>query len=138
MKKKSKKSPYKKLYNECWKLMSLYVRTKGAMSSGYNTCVTCGVIKHFKELHAGHYKHRVLDFDELNINPQCSQCNTFNHGKADEYYIFLVKKYGQKMVNDLRVRAKNFVKYSYTELEEIKKDLENKIQKKDGYYEIGL
>lgn len=58
----------KRLYAEAWKWFSLYIKTRDRW-----TCVTCGknLSDNRSQCHAGHYKHGVLDFNEININAQC-------------------------------------------------------------------
>jgi len=110
----------KKWYlRECWRLMSLRVRSR---EGDYTNCITCGKLHHFKDLQAGHYIHNVLDYDDMNIQPQCVRCNKFKHGKLDEYTFYLIKTYGLKKVEDLRLRAKKALKgerYTIDELEKI-------------------
>jgi len=40
--------------NKLWKLVSEYVRRRHADENGYTACYTCGTIKHWKEMDAGH------------------------------------------------------------------------------------
>lgn len=109
----------RKLKAKAWKRFSVYIRSKLADVRGYIECYTCRRKYHWKEVHAGHYKHGVLDFDEMNIHPQCVKCNMYDSGNRDEYYIRLVKDYGQRAVDDLRQRAANFKGYTRQELNEI-------------------
>lgn len=114
--------------------MSLWRRRKNADYNGYVKCITCGQIKHYKEMFAGHYKHGVLDFDDMNINPQCYKCNNIESGMRDEYYLWLVKTYGQEKTDDLRQRASMAKKgepYTLEQLEQIAIDLTLKIAELD-------
>ena len=117
----------KKLHNKVWKLMSEYVRLKGADQFGFNTCYTCGAKKHYKELHAGHYKHDKLDFDERNLKPQCVKCNKYYSGRLDVYCEKLTREYGIDWVNQLVVDAWAYKGYSIEEMLEIEKDLKQKL-----------
>ena len=101
VKKKTTKQIKKTLHDSCWKLMSKAVRLKGADSNGFNSCYTCGVVKHYKELQAGHYKHGRLDFDFRNLKPQCVKCNHFHSGRLDVYAEKLIKEYGVKWLDKL-------------------------------------
>jgi hypothetical protein len=83
------------LKKEADKWCSLYVRQKGADLNGMNTCYTCGVKKHFKELQCGHYISRVygnLRYYEPNLRPQCYSCNVMRHGNMAEYAIRLERE----------------------------------------------
>lgn len=64
-------------------------------------CVTCGSRNANQ---AGHFWHGVLDFDEMNINCQCKQCNHFKSGNLAPYSIYLIRKHGQKAFEDLEKR----------------------------------
>ena len=78
-------------------------------------CFTCGA----KGNEAGHFRHGKLDFDEMNLNCQCTRCNRFLHGNLGIYAIRLTKKYGQQKVDDLVFRSNQIRKYTKEELEEI-------------------
>lgn len=87
--------------DKLWRIFSRYIRLRDN-----GICFTCGIRKHYKEMQAGHFIHNVLDFDEMNVNAQCVQCNKFKHGMGQEYAIRLLNKYGQDKVLDLHKRAK--------------------------------
>lgn len=87
----------KKTREKLDKVFSEYVRLKAATEDGLVTCFTCGVERHWKQMHAGHFQTRAkyaTRFDPMNVKPQCVRCNIFNHG---EQYLFaqnLDKQYG--------------------------------------------
>ena len=56
-------------------------------------------------MQAGHYKHNVLDFDEMNVHCQCVRCNKYLHGNGGEYAFRLARHYGLEELNDLHIRA---------------------------------
>jgi hypothetical protein len=101
-----------------WTLWSIYIRKKGADERGINTCYTCGRRYHWKALNAGHYRHDSHDFDERNVKAQCVHCNLGESGRADQFYLHLVKDYGVEIADQLRLRKK-WNDYSIHELEEI-------------------
>ena len=109
---------FKNLHKKAWSLMSLYIRTKGMDENGMNSCYTCGVVKHYKELHAGHFWHGCLDFDERNLKAQCPQCNQNKSGNLAVYATRLVKEYGEEWFKQLEVDA-NRVIYKSADLVEI-------------------
>jgi hypothetical protein len=88
------------LYRKAWAVFSEYIRRRDK-----GVCCTCGSINNWKDTNAGHYKHGVLDFDEMNINCQCVGCNKWNHGRLDRYGDFLRGKYGEETYKDLVARA---------------------------------
>lgn len=83
------------LRKKAWDVFSKWVRNRDGR------CVTCGSRN---SLQAGHFYHGVLDFDEMNINAQCSQCNKWNHGNLAVYSVYLLRKYGQEKFEDLEKR----------------------------------
>lgn len=69
-------------------------------------------------MNAGHYRHDSHDFDERNVKAQCVFCNLGESGRADEFYLHLVKDHGVEVADELRTRKK-WNDYSVLELEEI-------------------
>lgn len=121
-----------RLKDNAWKTFSEYIRKKT------KKCYTCGAMFWNEQLgqfdiiglEAGHFKHGVLDFDEMNIHPQCSRCNHFYSGKLDVYAENLIRDYGLEKFNDLCNRAKEATKghkYTEQEYEEIIKKYKEKI-----------
>ena len=119
----------KTLFKKCWKLMSEWVRRKDADWKGNVKCFTCGVVKHWKEMHAGHFIHDKLDFDERNLKPQDCSCNTYNGGELGIYAEKLIEENGLDWIKQLRKDAQlKGNDYSYEELLEIEKDLKSKLE----------
>lgn len=122
---KTSNRPSVVLYNKAWKIFSEYIRQRDK-----GICVTCHAVNHWKDCNAGHFKHGVLDFDEMNINCQCVGCNKWNHGRLDRYADFLREKYGDKAYEDLKIRAsmaKKGHKYYPWELEAIITEYKTKL-----------
>ena len=90
----------KTLHEKLWKLFSFYIRQRDKW-----TCYTCGKVGEGAEIHAGHFKHGVLDFDEMNIHAQCVSCNKWKSGKLDVYAENLIRDYGLKEFKALCQRA---------------------------------
>ncbi len=118
----------KKLKAKAWKLMSLWVRNRGA-KDGVNRCFTCGQYIPVKELDAGHYIHRdSLDYHPLNIQPQCTRCNRFLHGNSGVFAHNLIVTYGLTAYNELEALRFREDYFGIRRLEEIIEDLTNKIK----------
>jgi hypothetical protein len=96
MKQKQTGSKRINLKRKAWDIFSKFIRQRDGQR-----CITCGSRS---QLCAGHFWHGVLDFDEMNINCQCKQCNTFKSGNLAPYSVYLIKKYGQKAFEDLEKR----------------------------------
>ena len=99
-----KQKSVSKLKKELDRVYSIYIRNKYADKDGYCTCVTCGVKKHWKELHNGHFvsrTHNILRWDDRNCHPQCMGCNVFKKGNMVSYSVFMERMYGQGIIQTL-------------------------------------
>ena len=126
--KRAKLPSIKSLKNKAWELQSICVRKSAANFQGLTECYTCYRLFPWMELHSGHYKHNSYDFDLRNIHPQCPRCNTYLHGQPDEYYVHLIKDYGQEVADELRTR-KHWNDYKRAELVELIKKYKEWISK---------
>lgn len=118
-KKKAKKLTDGQLKKRVWKEFSMFVRTQGADPEGLNTCFTCGVRKHWKELHAGHFVRGRLNanlFDGRGCKPQCYSCNVGKQGNVIPYYKRMLKQYGQMVIDALVTQNNNTRKWQAGEL----------------------
>ena len=107
-----------------WEGCSEYIRLRDAIR--YNTtlpeedrdytvgpCCTCGIVKKWRYMDPGHFipkgsgGHSGVYFDERNIHLQCKRCNAFFQGRPLEYGDFMLKKYGKKVIDELRFLNKN-------------------------------
>ena len=94
MKRKKLKS-ISQLKKEADKHFSIFIRRRDRY------CVTCGALT----AHAGHYISRSwlgLRYNERNVNGQCVRCNIFLKGNMDEYALFLKRKYGPDILEELK------------------------------------
>ena len=94
-----------KLKKKLWEVFSLYTRLRYADWKDFDTCVTCGAYRHYKEMDAGHYIPKTaglsIYFEEKNVHPQCDSCNRKRHGNLTNYALFLRKKYGEQILEEL-------------------------------------
>lgn len=77
------------------KYFSLWIRRKDADEYGRVSCFTCGTVKHWKEVHAGHFVTRgkwATRYEPLNVRVQCYACNIHKHGNVWEYGVNLEKE----------------------------------------------
>lgn len=108
--------------------MSKYIRLRDALEycrrmridiSSFNdwrdlpcACCTCGEIVTVRKADSGHFISRGsggssgVYYDERNCNLQCRSCNRFGEGKTLDYYEFMLKKYGEEVIGELRVKDK--------------------------------
>ena len=101
-----------------WSWCSKYIRLRDSiecckrlgvpLDSGFAQCCTCGKVIQWKYGDAGHFISRGsrgasgVYFDERNINFQCKPCNGFKQGNAQAYQDFMLEKYGQEVIDQLR------------------------------------
>jgi len=129
MKRKHKKRTKKlqklnRLHDIVWNFMSRYVRLRDFERG----CITCGKKVSYNEFQAGHFVHvNSLDYDEKNINGQCSGCNCYKHGDLGQYAVNLDRKWGIFTADSLLAKRHIIKKFNREELETIKQDLINKI-----------
>lgn len=117
-----RKPTLKGLKKKAWKVFSEWIRQCGSDSNGINTCVTCGVKKHWKELHASHFipgRRNSILFIEENCHPACYVCNVLKHGALENYYPFMLETYGQRKIDEIKRLKNTNVKFSREDLEDI-------------------
>lgn len=110
------------------KKFRLWFRMNSADKYGMVKCYTCGTKHHYKEVHAGHFRHNKLDFDIRNYKIQCIQCNNFLNGNLGVYKENLIRDYGIDYVKQLDNDADNYKIESVEEMLEIEKDIDKKIK----------
>ncbi len=115
------------LKQKAWRMCSKYIRLRDAIEYCKKVgidpkqyaitdipirCCTCLRVRSFRQMDAGHFISRGsgggsgVYFDERNINTQCKYCNAFLQGNALAYLDFMLDKYGQKVIDELRVKDK--------------------------------
>jgi hypothetical protein len=131
-----KKKTLSKSKKDTWKVFSRYIRLRDCLRTT-NTlylgrCVSCGRVVKYNECDAGHYISRSVTatlFDERNVNLQCKNCNGFPDGMTFENYRKeLIKRYGDGIIIELEEKAKENKKYTIQELEELTRELKEKIK----------
>lgn len=118
----SKRSKKKISKDKVWREFSIFIRTRGADTEGFNVCVTCGVRKFWRELQAGHFiagRNNAVLFCETGTNPQCYMCNVPKHGNGVEYCLWMQRVHGQEVVDRLRLDATQTVKWPKGHLDEL-------------------
>ena len=132
----AKKVKLSTLKNKRWKLTSEYVRRSNAdPHTGMSGCVTCrpGTPgRHYKELQAGHFipqaQGNAVKWDLRNIHPQCYRCNINLGGNGAEYYPFMLERYGQEVIDELRFLSNTTVKITASDHKEAIIELERLLE----------
>lgn len=114
-------------------VVNKYCRLRDCAGEPGTNCISCGKWTPFEKGDGGHFipqgSSSALRYDERNINFQCHSCNRFKHGNAHNYYVGMVKKYGQGMVDDLMDRQHEVKKWTDEEISELRKYYRDRIRK---------
>lgn len=123
----------KRAKDKCWKAFSEYIRTKECLettdSPFSGICVTCGREVDFKECQAGHFlagRTNSILFEENGVHLQCRQCNLFRSGNIENYYPYMLKKYGQKEIDRLKKLKGTIRKFTIEELDTMTEEFKRK------------
>ena len=127
-----KKPTITSLKNRAWKLVSEYVRRKDADEGGTVECYTCGKLAYWRELHAGHAipgRHGAVLFDVDIIRPQCPVDNIWKGGRYEIFTTKLIKENGMDWWEKKLAGAREVVKLTRSDLEEIIETYKAKLEK---------
>ena len=124
-----KKPTVGKLKKKLWKHFSLYIRTRDKY-----TCFTCGKVAHGSGMHSGHYIPKsvggvALYFHEKNVHAQCYHCNINLSGNSDIYLQNLVKRYGEEIIDEIRLLRQEINKWSLQDYTDKIEYYEEKLRK---------
>lgn len=122
-----------------WTVFALFIRLRDADEQGFCKCFTCGTIKRYTKMDAGHgipRQHKATKFDEKNNQVQCKKCNGFEGGKREVFKENLDKKYGAGTWDRLEVMSRIRCKRSQLEIDGL--EVYYKIQVKILREEKGL
>lgn len=129
LKRKSKSSKHL-----AWTYFSKFIRQRDADENGMVSCFTCGAVKHWKEMDAGHYVPAsvslALRLHEKNVHAQCTACNRFRHGNLTQYALALKKKYDEFILETfetIRCNSQGF-RYSESDYREIAERYKNLVK----------
>ena len=127
----AKRTQRKKLVDKLDKVFSIYIRRRYAKND-VAECFTCGKQDHWKKLQAGHFqsrKHYSTRWDETNVQVQCAGCNVFRYGEQYKFSKWLNDNIGKGTAEELADKARQTVKFSTAELEEMIQKYKDLIKK---------
>lgn len=110
---------------KAWDAMSRYVRQQAANQDGFVECVTCDVVKPWKQMQGGHFipgHGNAVMFEPHNVHPQCYTCNITLKGNWVNYYRFIKEKYGVEILEhllSLKGQTKIYTVADYQEIYEL-------------------
>lgn len=114
------------------KYFSMYIRRIHSDGYGHCRCVTCGRVKHYKQMQLGHWRRRGLQptrYDERNCAPQCVRCNKWRSGEPERFEQYLLQKYGKDIVEEIRQRSLFRQKRTQADFEWIAQEYYQKLKK---------
>lgn len=113
-------------------VVNKYSRLRDCAGEDGTNCISCNKWFPYEKGDGGHFipmgSSSALRYDERNINFQCHGCNRFKHGNQANYYVGMVNKYGQPVVDELMSRQHETRKWSDDELKELRKHYNAKIK----------
>ncbi len=119
-----KKPSIKQLKKETWQAIAKYVRQVELF------CASCGIVCSYEESDCGHFKPNsernmnlggnALWFDLRNLHKQCRKCNRFASGNLSGYSIYLEKKYGYGILQEIHKLYNTYKLWTVEELKELK------------------
>jgi 5-methylcytosine-specific restriction endonuclease McrA len=107
---------------------------------GYVACCTCGKVDYWKNMDAGHYVSRDeknTRYEEWNVNTQCSACNRFHSGRISRYVLFIAKKYGEHVPEQLDAASRIVKHWLPVELEALIVHYTQEVKKAKAQYGCG-
>ena len=109
-----------------WKWFSKYIRLRDSLATTgdiyFFKCITCGEVKPFNEMDAGHGipgRMNSILFNEDLTNGQCRTCNREGKGEFQMYKHVLIERHGQDKWDFWQSIKKKAVKYTDQDLEAI-------------------
>lgn len=112
-------------------IVNKYCRLRDCFGEQGAACISCGKWEPFERGDGGHFisaKYSATRFDERNVNFQCIRCNRFLHGNLANYYVGMVKKYGQEVVDELMQLQHTSRKWKEDEIKQLRKYFSEKIK----------
>lgn len=112
----------KSLRRELDKAFSIWIRRRDADKQGYAQCVTCGKTLHWTLGHAGHFIKRqylATRYHPSNCHFQDTYCNTYRGGALLEYTLYMQRRYGQPVVDELLTAKHKTIKMTRSDYESL-------------------
>lgn len=126
---------------KAWTAFSLYIRTRDCveyakkhpeLNNGLEApCTTCGRVYPLAKLQAGHFvsgRTNAVLFDERGVNSQCYGCNVKEHGNITAYWVWMERKYGREIIDELMAQRHVTLKRKAWEYDEITEKYKQKLK----------
>ena len=120
-----------------WSVFSEFIRLRDADENGNISCITCGLVRHWKKADCGHgipRQHWGTKYSEKNNHAQCKRCNGFEGGKREVYKEKVDKMYGKGTWDLLDVLSRKVSKKpSQTEIDILTEYYKKEVDKLKTY-----
>lgn len=120
---------------QAWRAFSKMVRVRDALkttgTTTHSKCVTCSARFPITAMNAGHFlpgRRNAILFDDRGCHCQCVACNNYLCGNPVPYYKFMLKEYGEEVIEELRKKNLEQKQFTKPELQEMKADFEGQIK----------
>lgn len=113
-----------RLTNKLDAVFSEWIRRRYADENGQTVCYTCGAVKHWKQMHAGHFMSRgkkSTRWHPQNVQVQCVSCNIFKAGEQFKFAQNLDEEHGVGTAEKLQYLSNQAGKYTIPELRKLVK-----------------
>lgn len=130
--KKKRKSTVSSMKKTADSVFSELVRRSACEDGEFVTCITCGQAFHWKCVDAGHFKGRRYNstrYDKRNVHCQCRTCNRGEEGRLYEYGCYLIKQYGEGIIDELRELSHEHKSFTILELKELIKGWRSELKR---------
>jgi len=121
--------------NRAVKEFQRMVRLESADENGQVVCVTCGFENNWRnsdnKMNAGHFvggRSNSIVFIEDNVHPQCVVCNCHHSGRLDVYESWMVERYGQERVTEIKMLRNQTVKLDAETLNDMRLEYHERVK----------
>jgi uncharacterized Zn finger protein (UPF0148 family) len=128
--KKKKQVSISSLVKKLDRVFSVFIRLRWAKSNGEVKCFTCEKKMHWRSSQCGHFMSRrymSTRFDENNSRPQCYACNIALSGNQYIFGVNLDEQMGEGTAESMLILSRQQKKFMPSELEEMVKEFEGKV-----------
>ena len=113
-------------------MFSQFVRLRATDHRGMGECYTCGAVRHWSEVDAGHFMSRACmstRWDEKNVQFQCKRCNGFRSGEQFKFARRLDADFGEGTAEKIEQMSNQTRKFTTAELEALIEVYNRKLRK---------
>lgn len=110
------------LMKELTAVFNYWIKLKEANSNDMVRCFTCDKVCHISGVDAGHFqgsKKMTTRWNEMNVKPQCRECNSKENGMREEFARRLDELYGYGTAEQIELMSNTTKKISNNDLKDL-------------------